>query len=185
MRTDRPRKMAEVSIHAPARGATSTTSEVTIVSVVSIHAPARGATPKRERSLAFHWFQFTRPQEARPSSAARTGRAQRFQFTRPQEARQGRAVGGVGTSDVSIHAPARGATGATRWIVYATTGFNSRARKRRDRAPSLLVVRGAAVSIHAPARGATFLPQGRRILSSFQFTRPQEARRAHAVLSRF
>ena len=35
----------DVSIHAPARGATFTDEEIGNVPEVSIHAPARGATP--------------------------------------------------------------------------------------------------------------------------------------------
>ena len=78
---------------------------------------------------------------------------------------------------VSIHAPARGATGALGYTILVNVCFNSRARKRRDKAVIGKVEIVTRVSIHAPARGATcsaltcFAMPG-----SFQFTRPQEAR---------
>ena len=76
---------------------------------------------------------------------------------------------------VSIHAPARGATGFVEGIRKNLDSFNSRAREGRDEASPLVVMpilfqftrpRGARhdgvvvarpplVSIHAPARGAT------------------------------
>ena len=142
---------------------------------VSIHAPARGATPRHGRRVALYAFQFTRPQEARQDHPQQVKRHRRFQFTRPQEARHHvtriripenlfqftrpqearhetrRDI--AATQAVSIHAPARGATLQT-WKRakglmfqftrpqearplggYAAVGvasFNSRARKRRD-----------------------------------------------------
>ena len=78
---------------------------------------------------------------------------------------------------VSIHAPARGATGAfqqnslrkefqftrpqgarhVRGVDHAAkSGFNSRARKGRDATPIFTNFRSQTVSIHAPARGATW-----------------------------
>ena len=54
---------------------------------------------------------------------------------------------------VSIHAPARGATGYTRFFQTFML-----------------------VSIHAPARGATYFSAARSSKSWFQFTRPQGAR---------
>ena len=56
-----------VSIHAPARGATSSNLPLWLPVMVSIHAPARGATSS---CIAFvqtlDLFQFTRPRGARP-----------------------------------------------------------------------------------------------------------------------
>ena len=58
-------------------------------------------------------------------------------------------------SNVSIHAPARGATTMRGNVARQIIGFNSRSREGSDvilvRAIPLLEV----VSIHAPARGAT------------------------------
>jgi len=55
---------------------------------------------------------------------------------------------------VSIHAPARGATGGACLLPRSALGFNPRARAGRDliKRPWLT---SWMVSIHAPARGAT------------------------------
>ena len=101
-------------------------------------------------------FQFTRPQEARPLIGIFVLLMVMFQFTRPQEARQARRGGSCTRPRVSIHAPARGATGRLPCLLFAVPPFqftrpqearpfcrradaychrfNSRARKRRDRA---------------------------------------------------
>ena len=77
-----------VSIHAPARGATLIPEDVVPPSCVSIHAPARGATMAVSHSGADKWFRSTPLREGRPA---------RGQGSRP-------------LCEVSIHAPARGAT---------------------------------------------------------------------------
>ena len=72
-------------------------------------------------------------------------------------AREGRDAMKQGTAqqvDVSIHAPARGATAFDAEMTGVFCGFNPRAREGRD----VLVKRepfSDEVSIHAPARGAT------------------------------
>ena len=164
---------------------------------VSIHAPARGATSRKFPLRLRNWFQFTRPRGARLRRKIVRGEGGTFQFTRPRgarravrrrpdwwrrfnsRAREGRdssSVGSVSRSRlfqftrprgarrvrhgrapprvVSIHAPARGATARGRPPPSRTSGFNSRAREGRDsEEPS-------------PSR-----PGG------FQFTRPRGARR--------
>ena len=107
----------------------------------------------RLNRLARCWFQFTRPRGARLWSARPRASTILFQFTRPRGARRAllfralpaasfnsRAREGrdklelviLDEAHVSIHAPARGATGdqAQR---NAHAGFNSRAREGRDR----------------------------------------------------
>ena len=56
---------------------------------------------------------------------------------------------------VSIHAPARGATKFTVFYKFFTERFNPRAREGRDNDVILLADSTVNVSIHAPARGAT------------------------------
>ena len=164
----------EVSIHAPAWGATVIRPHVVGLDHVSIHAPAWGATIFWNSSSAIKQFQFTRPHGARQEQANRCL-----------------------LSEVSIHAPAWGATCTSRAYTTATMSFNSRARMGRDTKhrskwfPNL-------VSIHAPAWGATraciVLRRCRRSFNSrarmgrdsvmrmarrrkrFQFTRPHGAR---------
>ena len=120
---------------------------------VSIHAPARGATKSSGYVARYAKFQFTRPRGARLAAitnylynvqvsihapargATRVSVPVKGVLRFNSRAREGRDDGwrqpGCG-EEVSIHAPARGATVATL-------------------APFALF----AVSIHAPARGAT------------------------------
>ena len=127
-------------------------------------------------------FQFTRPQGARHHGMHETRCGRWFQFTRPQGARHNFMLGII-SCEVSIHAPARGATGGVVEFL-AIKCFNSRARKGRDGEygwwhPEV------GVSIHAPARGATENFTDRINQQLFQFTRPQGARRALQVSCMF
>ena len=145
-----------VSIHAPARGATSPVPAYFMCSFVSIHAPARGAT-NRSNPFIFPVSSFN-PRSRTGSDLhehnehnhsksfnprSRTGsdltsfhitfQHPLFQSTLPHGERPDRSGEGFRLRYVSIHAPARGAT-------------------------SVLPFWGPlfCVSIHAPARGATY-----------------------------
>ncbi len=170
-----PQAAGNVSIHAPARGATNRRAPGPLPPQVSIHAPARGATSFNPRlTKMIEEFQSTRPRgarrmrgalrvrglvfqstrprgarRARPAVAARV----RFQSTRPRGARPTVATPFPHVRQVSIHAPARG---ATRWSGVACCGCR--------------------VSIHAPARGATSAASCSLARSMFQSTRPRGAR---------
>ena len=123
--------------------------------LVSIHAPARGATALVIVGIALVMFQSTRPHGARRAGPpledsmdsfnprARTGR----DTSNPREHNK--------TGNVSIHAPARGATCSPLAAALARSSFNPRARTGRDIKASQAAVRSLTVSIHAPARGAT------------------------------
>ena len=144
------------------------------IAPVSIHAPARGATPCSRQRFTMDCFN-SRARKGRDrcsiiptlvytsfNSRARKGRDRR------RDTRKIMAM-------VSIHAPARGATGQTT-TKSAEDRFNSRARKGRD-FQNFTFMATRNVSIHAPARGATcgpFCGHGRHEV--FQFTRPQGAR---------
>ena len=144
-----------VSIHAPARGATALLRPQAHAGPVSIHAPARGATD-------WGWSDWRCSGRFNPR--ARTGRdavrhagyrAQaKFQSTRPHGARRKHFDGCRCLLEVSIHAPARGAT-----------------------TQAQLRLRAAQVSIHAPARGATITSPCVSTTWPFQSTRPHGARR--------
>ena len=113
---------------------------------------APGAT-KSPNGIDTGWqFQFTRPRGARLDFSDVSRRFWRFQFTRPRGARLDRVHQVRRGEDVSIYAPARGAT-----LIRLTTGilrsFNSRAREGRDSAQPRYTGNG-----------------------QFQFTRPRGAR---------
>ena len=149
---------AHVSIHAPVRGATRIRSKHYARSTVSIHAPAWGATTAVTGMVpAASWFQSTRPRGARrpcrPTAIrsgsrfnprARVGRDTGTSRSRRRgnryfnpRARVGRDLDGlqarIAPCDVSIHAPAWGATpGRSRTRCTRAGGFNPRARVGRD-----------------------------------------------------
>ncbi len=56
----------EISIHAPAKGATNSTTNITNNKTISIHAPAKGATSwLRLKLRLLHGFQSTLPRRER------------------------------------------------------------------------------------------------------------------------
>ena len=163
---------------------------------VSIHAPAWGATRRRIPPLRLRQFQFTRPHGARHpgrwpepappcfNSRARMGRdvhgwspagVYRVSIHAPAWGATGRPPQGWTGPAVSIHAPAWGATGGGVTKNTKARSFNSRARMGRDQ-PSPRGTSATMVSIHAPAWGATTAAAQSAALPQFQFTRPHGAR---------
>ena len=142
-----------ISIHAPTRGATSSSKVGYASENISIHAPTRGATLISASRLPYH-LNFN------PRSYKRSDdEIIRNQFI----------------EDISIHAPTRGATLKVFTLrintLFQSTllqeerhtfhphrafhqDFNPRSYKRSDfiSSPSLLF---EVISIHAPTRGAT------------------------------
>ena len=78
---------------------------------VSIHAPARGATDALSRQMVFLTFQSTLPRGERHEYAALKAQA-KFQSTLPRGERLPARARALQRRQVSIHAPARGATAA-------------------------------------------------------------------------
>ena len=169
-----------VSIHAPARGATEVLKARRAWRHVSIHAPARGATPAsayrairmdgfnpRPRAggdaevLALDvngWAGFNPRPRAGGDWTTLNGLTLLTDVSIHAPARGATCcadVGSLGTSLVSIHAPARGATrigctdGGLRGWFQSTPPRGGRLQLH-----SKLTSVGK-VSIHAPARGAT------------------------------
>ena len=104
-----PRFHRGVSIHAPARGATIVRIIVSIDVRVSIHAPARGATESAELAEAVGMFQSTPLHEGRRGTGMSSCGTE-FQSTPLHEGRQPNSNPYHYIIIVSIHAPARGAT---------------------------------------------------------------------------
>ena len=124
-----------VSIHAPARGATFPYPGLIISPHVSIHAPARGATTERDREYrGDSMFQSTLPHGERHWRNRIWSDGKRFQSTLP-------------------HGERLDASSA----VSSTDGFNPRSRTGSDRNVNETLQK-LIVSIHAPARGATLRP---------------------------
>ena len=143
-----------VSIHAPAWGATIDETAEAEEDAVSIHAPAWGATNCRMMCVMMHTFQFTPPRGGRLRLKKFRGFFWGFN-SRPRvggdlalgENREG--------SNVSIHAPAWGATYYGDLRGHSFRCFNSRPRVGGDYGRGDIGRDLRKVSIHAPAWGAT------------------------------
>ena len=107
--TDKP-NWGDVSIHAPARGATSRRLIPNAVRIVSIHAPARGATSDRARPGWLRKFQSTRPRGARLECSRRAICRVLVSIHAPARGATNGNLDGLRLCQVSIHAPTRGAT---------------------------------------------------------------------------
>ena len=128
---------AEISIHAPTRGATQHAGDTFEVTKISIHAPTRGATVGSNKPTQLQKFQSTLPREERQSGSRRSTKCSDFN---PRSHERSDVYQGENLTPViriSIHAPTRGATN----MDILQNKFNE-------------------ISIHAPTRGATV---GRRI----------------------
>ena len=178
-------KLANVSIHAPARGATES-AQAWIDEQDSFQSTRpRGARLADTRSkFGCITFQSTRPRGARLADIrGRHTMTGAFQSTRPRGARQHALIGIMFNLSVSIHAPARGATSHPALLTSSNVFQSTRPRgaRRRVRARS---IRLARVSIHAPARGATeALKESFPVTRVFQSTRPRGARLNQRLVS--
>ncbi len=164
---------------------------------VSIHAPAGGATVVFHDYESFVKFQSTRPRGARLCHAQRTSRRTRFnprarggrdasaalgspselvfQSTRPRGARRkkGEVLAGL---QVSIHAPAGGATSRTRALPPPCVSFNPRARGGRDPLGKPLFKADFWFQSTRPRGARHNVGNTRHPFYMFQSTRPRGAR---------
>ena len=145
----------DISIHAPARGATSGERGQSPLRIISIHAPARGATlcvrlgrskrmisihaPARGATCLFFHGRFTTmisihaPARGATSQKGRRLSARKFQSTLPRGERPKTPKKNTFNSPISIHAPARGATGFALRSSSMESHFNPRSREGSDR----------------------------------------------------
>ena len=174
-----PSVIMPVSIHAPAWGATRPYSNALAVPSVSIHAPAWGATlTQKIAALTGGKFQSTHPRGVRRARVRCAGwpracfnprtrvgcdgaglgyipQDEVFQSTHPRGVRLRGVVRIPQDIDVSIHAPAWGATcgggvvAPTAGVSIHAPAWGATAHQIAGDAPDALV------SIHAPAWGAT------------------------------
>ena len=142
------------SIHVPARGATSNTVKPVRIAKVSIHAPARGATIFSHFYSLPSMFQSTHPRGVRQPINMPSASVLQFQSTHPRGVRPLKRTSSATSFDVSIHAPARGATGDCSGTRISCL-FQSTHPRGVRRASITEGAKRKVVSIHAPARGAT------------------------------
>ncbi len=147
---------SHVSIHAPARGATFPQLAVIVPHKPFQSTPPRGGQPYNHLNyLTVLVFQSTPPRGGQHIAYGGTMASWRFQSTPPRggqpEAIERRSL----EHAVSIHAPARGATLSTLFLVGGPTSFNPRPREGGNINKNVEMSDIIEVSIHAPARGAT------------------------------
>ena len=101
-----------ISIHAPARGATSTSRVITKANDISIHAPARGATTNTTSYGATSEISIHAPARGATTYTSANDNSYIFQSTLPRGERRFTIKKICAHLNISIHAPARGATRA-------------------------------------------------------------------------
>ena len=165
-----------VSIHAPAQGATNHCGGVEQSWEVSIHAPAQGATSRlgKKQRLCVR-FQSTPPRRGRRLTSPTLSRLGKFQSTPPRRGRPNSVHDARERVLVSIHAPAQGATGPGSGQDCGRPGFNPRPRAGGDPWEPCRFARHQ-VSIHAPAQGATAYVRAVVMPFKFQSTPPRRGR---------
>ena len=142
-----------ISIHAPTRGATVSWFVSILIERISIHAPTRGATRSSSSTFRLLLFQSTLPREER-----RLWRwlCKHKRYFNPRSHERSDALASYfGTrTDISIHAPTRGATDYRRFNMSIKKNFNPRSHERSD-GNCYTLTSNSGISIHAPTRGAT------------------------------
>ena len=124
--------------------------------LISIHAPARGATVKKIHILIRRSsFQSTPPRGGRPLEIQVSRQMLAFQSTPPRGGRLILRLRSLRMRSISIHAPARGATGKGPRSAVPAEDFNPRPREGGDDIIAALAS-GIGISIHAPREGGDF-----------------------------
>ena len=167
----------KVSIHAPARGATKFGGARVEPYTVSIHAPARGATGQIVAMMKDH-------SSFNPRS--RTGsdfpinfwrrRRESFQSTLPHGERPEWPGWNLYGHDVSIHAPARGATRLKNHAGTTQYCFNPRSRTGSDHPTCRSFSGGFSFQSTLPHGERPAIPHRRNGKRRFQSTLPHGER---------
>ena len=84
-------------------------------------------------------------------------RAVIFQSTHPRRVRHVKEILKMAKRNISIHAPAKGATDLYVGLVIRGKNFNPRTREGCDQEQSVILKNFIDISIHAPAKGATMI----------------------------
>ena len=122
-----------LSIHAPAKGATMGRQCVLYITRISIHAPAKGATSHVVKiSLSITYFNPRSREGSDLYNAGLTWRSAKFQSTLPRRERRRRLYKHAHYVQISIHAPAKGATKTANFKLSQFIDFNPRSREGSD-----------------------------------------------------
>ena len=148
-------RLQQISIHAPARGATHKGRFCADNSIISIHAPARGATRWFEEHLDFNSrFQSTLPRGERHSGM---GKRSDHVYFNPRS-REGSDQPKMDTYWIMQYFNPRSREGSDTYTKAAwddSMKFQSTLPRGERRVHFLYRINSSFISIHAPARGAT------------------------------
>ena len=161
----------EISIHAPARGATSTYQHTHYSTRISIHAPARGATDFSDFFKFFLRISIHAP--ARGATQKSQPRGHPLVNFNPRS-REGSDMPKPFKTVLMFHFNPRSREGSDCRSLFRfsrSCDFNPRSREGSDAILSR-DPRNAEISIHAPARGATMQAQKRAILQRISIHAP-------------
>ena len=124
---------------------------------ISIHAPAKGATMEKQIPLLMKKFQSTLPRRERQNGSVFWVRNGRFQSTLPRRER----LYPVTRHHISAYFNPRSREGSdkTDWLIGVATEISIHAPAKGATHPNLKEFSSWCISIHAPAKGATFSAQ--------------------------
>ena len=164
-----------ISIHAPARGATTLVLRDSNAITISIHAPARGATRDVRRELVVERYFNPRSREGSDARCKRRlTRDRKFQSTLPRGERRCEDHVNLMINEFQSTLP-RGERQCNIAVVELDFYFNPRSREGSD-LHLVLVPAIFEISIHAPARGATRARWSIPTARLFQSTLPRGER---------
>ena len=135
--------------------------------IISIHAPAKGATTLTLRIFITGQFQSTLPRRERHHEPGTTSEWFEISIHAPAKGATFDARRYAPAGKISIHAPAKGATVEEINDYFPLVDFNPRSREGSD-AALWWITRQGRISIHAPAKGAT-IPSFAVTLVPFDF----------------
>ena len=151
---------------------------------ISVHAPTRGATSNSLSFSIFSVFQSTLPREERLLGLNFKEANSIFQSTLPREERRAkRTCLPKEPSDFNPRSHERSDTTCDR-LARGSYDFNPRSHERSDYIPHDKMAL-SSISIHAPTRGATTKRKLFTMLIVFQSTLPREERQQYCTKNLF
>ena len=105
-------QIRDISIHAPVKGATVSTTASRHTQEISIHAPVKGATRSGRPAPAQWWYFNPRSREGSDGTGVHYPWLRRISIHAPVKGATPHRVAGQSRAHISIHAPVKGATGS-------------------------------------------------------------------------
>ena len=145
-----------ISIHTPAKGATSTLYESGARIGISIHTPAKGATPSYFRGNDTERISIHTPAKGATKSFSMRQTVIYISIHTPAKGATHHLHHYIYAYRISIHTPAKGATDFSLFAM-GNIDFNPHTREGCDDIIADDFAGLADISIHTPAKGATLL----------------------------